>query len=50
MDHLLDSIFSIGSPMTSRISIGPPGVASSKTLAFHIIQFAQLLTERVPAR
>jgi hypothetical protein len=30
-DRLLDSIFSIGSALTSRTSIGPPGAASSKT-------------------
>jgi len=31
VDRLLDSIFIIGSPLTSRTSIGPPGVSSSKT-------------------
>src|SRR5215469_12778352 len=31
VDPLLDSVFTIGSPLTSRTSIGPPGVLSSKT-------------------
>src|SRR5436190_9556960 len=29
--QMFESTFSIGSPLTSRTSIGPPGVASSKT-------------------
>ena len=31
IDHLLDGIFSIDSPLTSSTSIGPPGLPSSKT-------------------
>ena len=31
LERLLDSMFSNGSPLTSRTSIGPPGVVSSKT-------------------
>jgi hypothetical protein len=31
LDRLLDSRFLNGSPWTSETSIGPPGVASSKT-------------------